>query len=123
VPKVQHPNAGSQKDDSNSDDEPDVLIIQSTPTPVVPIVDEATTQNDSTKSDLAQINADNLDELAELQALQRYEQAGKEEADRLGLAFPSLNPILGVGTASIGSPVFAGSTPQMSPCVSPISAD
>nr|GFD51116.1 hypothetical protein [Tanacetum cinerariifolium] len=36
-------NAGSQEDDSNSDDEPDVLIIQSTPTPVVPIVDEATT--------------------------------------------------------------------------------
>nr|GEZ23670.1 hypothetical protein [Tanacetum cinerariifolium] len=93
---------GSQEDDSDSDDEPDVLIIQSTPTLVVSIVDEATTQND-----------------------------GKEEADRLGLAFPSLNPILGVGTASIGSSVSAGSTPsvsagstpQMSPCASPISAD
>nr|GFC18391.1 hypothetical protein [Tanacetum cinerariifolium] len=47
-------------------------------TPVVPIVDEATTQND-----------------------------GKEETDRLGLAFPSLNPILGVGTASISSSVSA----------------
>nr|GFB80401.1 hypothetical protein [Tanacetum cinerariifolium] len=33
--------------------------------------------------------------------------AGKEEADRLGLAFPSLNPILGVGTASISSSVSA----------------
>nr|GFA98762.1 putative ribonuclease H-like domain-containing protein [Tanacetum cinerariifolium] len=87
-------NAGSQKDDSDSDDEPDVLIIQSTPTPVVPIVDEVTTQND-----------------------------GNEEADRLGLEFPSLNPILGVGTASISSSVSAGSTPQMSPCASPISAD
>nr|GEV12769.1 putative ribonuclease H-like domain-containing protein [Tanacetum cinerariifolium] len=101
---------------------------------VVPIVDEATTQNDGTKSDLTQINADNLDELAKLQALQRQEQAGKEEADLLGLAFLSLNPILGVGTASIGSfvsvggtpPVFAGSTPQMSPptgsAVRPVSA-
>nr|GFB83621.1 hypothetical protein [Tanacetum cinerariifolium] len=57
--------------------------------------------------------------------------AGKEEADRLGLAFPSLNPILGVGTTSIGSfisagstpPVSAGSTPLMSLCASPISAD
>nr|GEY89850.1 ribonuclease H-like domain-containing protein [Tanacetum cinerariifolium] len=94
-------NAVSQEDDSDSDDEPDVLIIQSTPTSVVPIVDEATTQND-----------------------------GKEEADRLGLEFPSLNPILGVGTASIGSfisagstpPVSAGSTPQLSLCASLISA-
>nr|GEY57635.1 ribonuclease H-like domain-containing protein [Tanacetum cinerariifolium] len=102
---------GSQEDDLDSDDEPDVLIIQSTPTPVVPIVDEATTQNDGTKSELAQINADNLDELAELQALQRQEQVGKEEADRLGLAFPSLNPILGIGTASIGSSVSASGTP------------
>nr|GFC78789.1 ribonuclease H-like domain, reverse transcriptase, RNA-dependent DNA polymerase [Tanacetum cinerariifolium] len=58
-------------------------------------------------------------------------QAGKEEADRLGLAFPSLNLILGVATPSIGSfisagstpPVSAGSTPQMSSCASPISAD
>nr|GEY06783.1 hypothetical protein [Tanacetum cinerariifolium] len=49
--------------------------------------------------------------------------AGKKEGDRLGLAFPSLNPILGVGTASTGSPVSAGSTPQMSPYASPISAD
>nr|GFA35368.1 hypothetical protein [Tanacetum cinerariifolium] len=57
--------------------------------------------------------------------------AGKEDVDRLGLAFPSLNPFLGVGTASIGSSVSAGgtppvsavSTPQMSPCASPISAD
>nr|GFC36313.1 hypothetical protein [Tanacetum cinerariifolium] len=36
-------NAGSQEDDSDLDDEPDVLIIHSTPTPVVPIVDKATT--------------------------------------------------------------------------------
>nr|GFA46201.1 hypothetical protein [Tanacetum cinerariifolium] len=36
----------SQEDDLDSDDEPDVLIIQSTHTLVVPIVDEATTQND-----------------------------------------------------------------------------
>nr|GEV17922.1 hypothetical protein [Tanacetum cinerariifolium] len=57
-------NTGSQEDDSDSDDEQDVLIIQSNPTPVVPIVDEATTQNDDIKSDLAQLNADNLDELA-----------------------------------------------------------
>nr|GEX18632.1 retrovirus-related Pol polyprotein from transposon TNT 1-94 [Tanacetum cinerariifolium] len=119
------------EDDLDSDDKPDVLNIKSTPTSVVPIVNEATTQNDGTKFDLTQINADNLDELAELQALQRQEQAGKEEADLLGLAFPSLNPILGVGTASIGSfvsvggtpPVFAGSTPQMSPCASPIFAN
>nr|GEU56512.1 hypothetical protein [Tanacetum cinerariifolium] len=90
-------NAGSQKDDLDSDDEPDVLIIQSTPTPL---------------------------------ALQRQEQAGKEEADRLGLAFPSLNPMLGVGTSSISSsvsagstpPVSTGSTPQMSLYASPISA-
>nr|GEV29522.1 ribonuclease H-like domain-containing protein [Tanacetum cinerariifolium] len=87
-------NAGSQEDDSNSDDEPEALIIQSTPTLV-------------------------------------QEQAGKEEAYRLGLAFPSLNPMLGVGTSSISSSVSvgstpsvsAGSTPQMSPCASPISAD
>nr|GEW17594.1 hypothetical protein [Tanacetum cinerariifolium] len=90
-------NAGSQEDDSDSDDEPDVLIIQSTPTPVV---------------------------------LQRQEQAGKEEVNRLGLAFPSLNLLLGVGTSSISSfvsagskpPVFASSIPQMSPCASLISA-
>nr|GFB06665.1 putative ribonuclease H-like domain-containing protein [Tanacetum cinerariifolium] len=90
-------NAGSQEDDSDSDDEPDVLIIQSTPTPVT---------------------------------LQRQEQAGKEEADRLRLTFPSLNPMLGVDTSSISSfvsagstpLVSAGSTPQMSPCASPISA-
>nr|GFD03731.1 hypothetical protein [Tanacetum cinerariifolium] len=88
-----------------SDDEPEVLIIQSSPTIVVPIVDEATTQNDDIKSDLAQLNADNLEELAELQALQKQEQAGKEEVDRLGLAFPSLNPILGVGTSSISSSI------------------
>nr|GEX42559.1 reverse transcriptase domain-containing protein [Tanacetum cinerariifolium] len=94
--------ACSQEDDSDSDDEPDVLIIQSTPALVVPIVDEATTQND-----------------------------GKEEVDRFELAFPSLNLILGVGTASIGSFVSAGSTPHvsagstplMSPCTSPISAN
>nr|GEU55820.1 putative ribonuclease H-like domain-containing protein [Tanacetum cinerariifolium] len=124
-------NAGSQEDDSDSDDKPDVLIIQSTSTLVVPIVNEATTQNDGTKSDHAKTNADNLDELAELQALQRQEQAGKEEADRLGLAFPSLNPILGVGTASIGSsisagstpPISDGSTPLMSLCASPIYDD
>nr|GFC14554.1 putative ribonuclease H-like domain-containing protein [Tanacetum cinerariifolium] len=61
----------------------------------------------------------------------RQEQAGKEEADHLGLAFPSLNPILGVGTASIRSsvsagstpPISAGSTPQLSPCAFLISAD
>nr|GFA14501.1 hypothetical protein [Tanacetum cinerariifolium] len=121
----------AQEDDSDSDDETDVHIIQSTPTPVVPIVDEATTQNNGTKSDHATTLADNLDELAEIQALQRQEQAGKEEADRLGLAFPSLNLILGVGSASIGSsvsagstpPVSAGSTPLMSSCASPIFAD
>nr|GFB60623.1 putative ribonuclease H-like domain-containing protein [Tanacetum cinerariifolium] len=124
-------NAGSSEDDSDSYDEPDVLIIQSTPTPVVPIVEEATTQNDGTKSDHAKTNADNLDELAKLQALQRQEQAGTEEAGRLGLAFPSLNSILGVGSAFIGSsisvgstpPVSAGSTPLMSPCASPIFAN
>nr|GEU69396.1 hypothetical protein [Tanacetum cinerariifolium] len=76
---------GSQEDDSDSDDEPDVLIIQSTPTSVVPIVDEATTQND-----------------------------GTEEADYLRLAFPSLNLILGVGSASIISFISAGSTPSVS---------
>nr|GEV12121.1 putative ribonuclease H-like domain-containing protein [Tanacetum cinerariifolium] len=98
---------------------------------VVPIVDEATTQNDGTKFDHATPNADNLDELAELQALQRQEKARKEEADRLGLEFPSLNLILGIGTAFIGSsistgstpPVSTGSTPLMSPCASPIFAD
>nr|GFC29170.1 hypothetical protein [Tanacetum cinerariifolium] len=74
-------NAASQEDDSDSDDEPDVLIIHSTPTLVVPIVDEATTQNNGTKSDHATTNPDNLNELTELQALQRQEQAGKEEAD------------------------------------------
>nr|GFC53621.1 hypothetical protein [Tanacetum cinerariifolium] len=49
----------------------------------------------------------------------------------LGLAFPSLNPILHVGSASIGSsisagstpPISAGSTPPMSPCASPIFVD
>nr|GEW57737.1 ribonuclease H-like domain-containing protein [Tanacetum cinerariifolium] len=100
-------NAGSQEDDSDSDDEPDVLIIHSTPTPVVPVVDEATTQND-----------------------------GKEEANQLGLAFPSLNLILGVGSTPIGSTpigssvsvgstphVSAGITPPISSCASPISAD
>nr|GEU32007.1 hypothetical protein [Tanacetum cinerariifolium] len=95
-------NVGSQEDDSDSDDEPDVLVIYSTHTPEVPIVDEASIQND-----------------------------GKEEADRLRLAFPSLNPILGVCSTSIGSfvstgstpPVSAGSTPPLSPCASPISAD
>nr|GEZ96922.1 putative ribonuclease H-like domain-containing protein [Tanacetum cinerariifolium] len=56
---------------------------------------------------------------------------GTKEADRLGLAFPSLNLILGVGSASIGSsisagstpPVSAGNTPPMSLCASPISTD
>nr|GFA65019.1 hypothetical protein [Tanacetum cinerariifolium] len=116
VPKVQHPLMQ--------------VIIQSTPTPVVPIVDEATNQNDGIKSNLAKTNTDNLDELAELQALQRPEQARTEEADHLGLAFRSLNPILGVGSASISSSISAGSTPPvsvgstlMSSCVSPISAD
>nr|GEW13096.1 hypothetical protein [Tanacetum cinerariifolium] len=104
-------NAGSQEDDSDSDDEPDVLIIQSSPTPVVPIINEASTQNDGTKSDHATTNADNLDELTGLQALQRQEQAGKEEADQLRLVFPSLNPILGVGSAPIGSSISTGSTP------------
>nr|GEY63606.1 putative ribonuclease H-like domain-containing protein [Tanacetum cinerariifolium] len=121
---------GSHEDDLDSDDEPDVLIIHSTPTPVVPIIDEATTQNDGTKSDHATTNVDNLGELTELQALQRKEQERKEEADQLGLAFPSLNLILGVGSTPIGSsvsasstpPVSACSTPPMSPCASPISA-
>nr|GFB37844.1 ribonuclease H-like domain, reverse transcriptase, RNA-dependent DNA polymerase [Tanacetum cinerariifolium] len=53
------------------------------------------------------------------------------EVDHLGLAFPSLNPILGVGSASIGSsvcvgttpPISAGSTPPMSPRASPIFAN
>nr|GEY06652.1 hypothetical protein [Tanacetum cinerariifolium] len=48
---------------------------------------------------------------------------GKEEADKLGLEFPSLNPILGVGSTPIGPLVFAGSTPLMSSCASPISTD
>nr|GFC27165.1 putative ribonuclease H-like domain-containing protein [Tanacetum cinerariifolium] len=87
-------NVGSHEDDLDSYDEPDVLIIHSTPTPVVPIVDEATTQNDGTKSNHATTNADNLGKLTELQALQRQEQAGKEEAGQLGLAFPNLNLIL-----------------------------
>nr|GFC47339.1 hypothetical protein [Tanacetum cinerariifolium] len=124
-------NAGSQEDNSDSNDEPDVLIIHSTPTLVVLVIDEATTQNDGKKSDHATTNADNLDELTKLQALQRQEQAGKEEADQLGLAFPSLNLILGVGSTPIGSfvsagstpLVSAGSTPPMSPCASPNSAD
>nr|GFA12528.1 hypothetical protein [Tanacetum cinerariifolium] len=81
--------------------------------------------------DATSSNADNLDELAELQALQRQEQVGTEKADRLGLAFPSLNLILGVSSASIGSsisvgstpPVSAGSIPSMSQCTSPIYAD
>nr|GEW51696.1 putative ribonuclease H-like domain-containing protein [Tanacetum cinerariifolium] len=120
-------NAGSQEDNSDSNDEPDVLVIQSTPTLVVPIVDEAKSQNDGTKSDLATTHADNLDEPAELQALQRQELTGKEEADRLGLAFPSLNLTLGVGFASIGSFVSAGSTPLIfavstPPMSSPVSA-
>nr|GEY34621.1 putative ribonuclease H-like domain-containing protein [Tanacetum cinerariifolium] len=76
---------------------------------VVPIIDEATTQNDGTKSDLAKTNT----------------------VDRFRLAFPSLNPILGVGSASIGSFISAGSTPSVSagstPLISlyasPISAD
>nr|GFA95383.1 putative ribonuclease H-like domain-containing protein [Tanacetum cinerariifolium] len=71
-------------------------------TAVIPIVDEATTKNN-----------------------------GTEEADRLGLAFPSLNSTLGVGSASISSfisagstpPVSAGSTPAISLCASPISVD
>nr|GFC68674.1 putative ribonuclease H-like domain-containing protein [Tanacetum cinerariifolium] len=67
-----------------------------------------TTQNDDIKSDLAQLNADNLDELAELQALQSQEQAGKEEADRLGLVFPTLN-IIPIDFAS--RPVSAGRPP------------
>nr|GEV55834.1 hypothetical protein [Tanacetum cinerariifolium] len=120
-----------REDDSDSDDEPDVLIIHSTPTPVVPIVDEATIQHAGINFDQATTNVDNLDEFTELQSLQRQEQAGTEEADRLGLAFPSLNPILDVDSASIGSsisasatpPVSAGSTLLMSPCASPIFAD
>nr|GEX81436.1 putative ribonuclease H-like domain-containing protein [Tanacetum cinerariifolium] len=76
-------------------------------------------------------NVDNLDEFKELQSLQRQEHTGKEEADRLGLAFPSLNPILGVGSATVGSSVSAGSTPPVSAsstpllslCASPISAN
>nr|GFC44897.1 putative ribonuclease H-like domain-containing protein [Tanacetum cinerariifolium] len=56
---------------------------------------------------------------------------GKEEADQLGLAFLSLNLVLGVGFSPIGSsvsagstpPISAGSTPPMSPCASPIFAD
>nr|GEZ55749.1 putative ribonuclease H-like domain-containing protein [Tanacetum cinerariifolium] len=108
-------NASSHKDDSDSDDEPDVLIIHFTSTLVVPIFDEATTQNDGIKSDHATTNTDNLGKLTELQALQRQEQAGKEEANQLGLAFPSLNLILGVGSTplvllpvSVGRPVSAG---------------
>nr|GEX82459.1 putative ribonuclease H-like domain-containing protein [Tanacetum cinerariifolium] len=97
---IQHD--GSQEDDSNLDDEPDVLIIHSTPTPEVPIVDEASIQHD-----------------------------GKEEVDRLGLAFLSPNPILGIGSTSVGSSisagstplVSAGSTPPLSPCASPIFTD
>nr|GEW60830.1 hypothetical protein [Tanacetum cinerariifolium] len=124
-------NVGSQEDDSDSDDKPYVLIIHSTPTPDFPIIDEATIQHDGTKSNHATTNADNLDEFTELQSLQRQEQAGKKEADRLGLAFPSLNPILGVGSASIGSCVSAGSTPlvsagstpPLSPCPSLIFVD
>nr|GEY19167.1 putative ribonuclease H-like domain-containing protein [Tanacetum cinerariifolium] len=124
-------NIGSQEDDADSDDEPDVLIIHSTPTPVIPIIDETTILHDGIKSDHATTNVDNLDEFTKLQSLQRQEQARKKEADRLGLAFLSLNPILGVGSASIGSsisagstpPVSAGGTPPLSPCASPISAD
>nr|GEY64558.1 ribonuclease H-like domain-containing protein [Tanacetum cinerariifolium] len=70
---------------------------------IVPTVDEATIQHDGTKFDHAPTNKDNLDEITELQSLQRQEQEGKEEVDHLGLAFPSLNPILGVGSASIGT--------------------
>nr|GFC50996.1 hypothetical protein [Tanacetum cinerariifolium] len=69
----------------------------------VPIVNEASIQYDGTKYDHAPTNKANLDEFTKLQSLQRQEQVRKEEADRLGLAFPSLNPILGVGSASIGS--------------------
>nr|GEY13152.1 ribonuclease H-like domain-containing protein [Tanacetum cinerariifolium] len=98
---------------------------------MVPIVDEATIQHAGINSDQATTNVDNLDEFTELQSLQRQEQVGTEEADRLGLTFPSLNPILDVDSASIGSfvsagatpPVSAGSTRPMSPCASPISAD
>nr|GFA13541.1 putative ribonuclease H-like domain-containing protein [Tanacetum cinerariifolium] len=113
------PSAGSQEDDSDSNNEPEVLIIQSTPTPVVPIIDKATTLNDDIKSDNTQLNADNLDELAELQALQKQEQAGKEEADHLRLAFPSLIPMLGVGISSISSFISDGSTPSVSAVSTP----
>nr|GEY57321.1 ribonuclease H-like domain-containing protein [Tanacetum cinerariifolium] len=54
-----------------------------------------------------------------------------KEADQLGLAFPSLNPILGVGSALIGysvstdstPPISVGSTPLISLCASLISTD
>nr|GFC30307.1 hypothetical protein [Tanacetum cinerariifolium] len=57
--------------------------------------------------------------------------AGNKEADQLGLAFPSLNLIFGVGSALIGysvstdstPPISAGSTPLISLCASPISVD
>nr|GEW99835.1 hypothetical protein [Tanacetum cinerariifolium] len=105
-------NAGSQEDDSDSDDETDVLIIQSTLTLVVPIIDEATTQNDGTKSDLAQINADNLDELAELQALQSTPQmsscASPISADRHSSAADKSHVSAGRPTGFAGRPVSAG---------------
>nr|GEZ00450.1 ribonuclease H-like domain-containing protein [Tanacetum cinerariifolium] len=62
---------GSQEDDLDSDDAPDVLIIHSTPTPKVPIIDEASIQHDGTKSDHAPTNEDNLDEFTELLSLKR----------------------------------------------------
>nr|GFC11018.1 putative ribonuclease H-like domain-containing protein [Tanacetum cinerariifolium] len=103
------------EDDSNSDDEPDVLIIHSTPTPMIPIVDEATTQNDGIKSDHATTNVDNLVELIELQALQRQEQSppmsscvSPISADQYSISAGKCHVSAGRPTGSAGRPVSAG---------------
>nr|GFD34926.1 hypothetical protein [Tanacetum cinerariifolium] len=86
----------------------DVLIIQSTPPLVVPIIDEATTQNDGTKSDHAKTNADSLDELTELQALQSTPPmppcASPIYADRHSISAGKSHVSAGRPTGSAGRP-------------------
>nr|GFA35788.1 hypothetical protein [Tanacetum cinerariifolium] len=82
-------NAGCQDLDSDSDNEQDVIIVQTSPTLESSPVHDVPNHEDAAQSVLSPSLDLNDDHLEELSSLQTQEQEGKDAAQRLGLAFPT----------------------------------
>nr|GEU38865.1 ribonuclease H-like domain-containing protein [Tanacetum cinerariifolium] len=109
-------NVGSQEDDSDLDDEPDVLIIHSTPTLMVPIVDEAIIQHGTEEADPLGLTPPMSPCVSLISADRPSISAGKSHVLAVRPSISTDRPI------STGIPVSAG-RPSCSAARTPIPAD